>query len=282
MPPQPRTARQMRLGGELKKLREERRMTQKQVVNSFQPAWPTSKISRIESGQVSITDEDLAALLDLYGLGSAQRAAMMELAAGAQRRGWYASYQDVFKGPFPGLLDEASEILWYEDNHVPGMLQTQAYMRSLMSESPSAEDPGFSIDRRVQARLAQQSILSRPNPPTIEYIIGEPALSWLVGGPQVMREQLLTIWEVAQATRRVRVLPFSAGAHAGLNGPLQVFRFGEDHEIAYTEGHAGGVYLESASELLAINERWEDLQGKALPPQASAEFLARAADRLKE
>lgn len=275
-----RTARQIRLAAELRAIRAERGKTQAEVYETL--GWSAARMSRIESGQVKIGPDDLNELLDLYGdIDPGRRVALLELASKAGRRGWSASYSDVFPSAFPTFEEEALGMWVWDPNVVTGLLQTAAYTRALVSAG-SARDPQ-AAERRVEARRLRRAILDRETPPTIEAFVGEPALRWQVGGRDVMREQLLELWDVA--TRReditVRVVPFSAGAHFGLDGPLTIFLFEHDAQIGYTEtGLGGATYLESATDLEEITLRRESIENAALSPQQSAELIKDIADAI--
>lgn len=281
MAPQMRkTARQMRLAAELREIRESRGKSRREVFEAL--GWSESKMSRIESAKIGISEEDLVSLLDLYGgVDNAHRAALLELGRQASRRGWYSSYDDVFQTAFPVLEDESTAMWLWDPNIVPGLLQTTAYTRALLAAG-SARDPQ-TAERRVEARKHRQAILVRPQPPVIEVFIGEPVLHWQVGGPGVLREQLLALWDLPTKMPNVsvQVVPFSAGSHYGLEGPLTIFSFEGGAEIGYTEtGLGSGTYLESAADLAEINLRRESIQTAALTPQQSAEKIARAADAI--
>jgi transcriptional regulator with XRE-family HTH domain len=270
----------MRLAGELKALRTTRGLQQRDVCDALQ--WSPTKMSRIESGQVRLSREDLELLLDLYGgVDDGRRERFLQLANDSGRRGWYSSYDDVFSTAFPGLEDEAQSIWIYEPDVVPGLLQTTAYTRALVSAGMS-RDPQ-SAQRRVEARRHRRAILDRPAPPTVQAFIGEPVLLWQVGGPQVLREQLLELWQFATTAPNVtvQVVPFSSGE--GLNGPLTVFSFEGGTEIGHAEtGFGGGTYLESAADLGQIRLAREGIERHALTQQESADLIATAADKYRE
>jgi len=121
-----------------------------------------SKLYRLENGRGRITTDDLADMLDLYGVRSPQREALIQLGRDARKRGWWTAYADVFTGSYIGLESEAATIR-VNAHVVPGLLQTAGYARAVISQTRPALEPG-AIERAVAARAArQQAILDRYN-----------------------------------------------------------------------------------------------------------------------
>src|SRR5262245_34702127 len=126
------TARGRRLRNELKRLREGAGMTHAEVARLLE--WSPSKVSRIETGQSRAQTGDVADMLDVYGVSDdAVRKALVQLAREARRRGWWTRYGDVLgSGTYVGLETEAATIQTYEQQLVPGLLQTEGYARSFI------------------------------------------------------------------------------------------------------------------------------------------------------
>ncbi len=70
--------------------------------------WSISKLYRLENGRSRITTDDLADMLDLYGVRSPQREALIQLGRDARRRGWWTAYSDVFTGSYIAMEAEAA------------------------------------------------------------------------------------------------------------------------------------------------------------------------------
>lgn len=102
---------------------------------------------------------------------------------------------------------------------VPGLLQTQDYTRAVI-ESGITERSTTEVEKRVRARMARQTLLSRPNAPEFRAVIGEAVLRQEVGGKEVMREQFQKLLDVPRLRPNVtlQVLPFGVGASIGLEG----------------------------------------------------------------
>lgn len=282
MPPIKRpSVRLTHLGNELKRLREEAGTSLEEVKDATGISTPT--LSRIEHAKTTISPETVGALVELYGR-SDLKSDLVDLAKTAEKRGWWHSYRDVFKGAYVGFEYEADGIWTFEPLVVPGLCQTPDYMRALIQASPSPV-PDETEDRRVEARTTRQSnLFSRRKPPEMAFVVGEAVLHQLVGGADVMRQQLVHLWDMSQRPNvTVLVVPFVAGAHYGLEGGFTILSFNEiSMKIGYEEGPGGDIYLESQAELAGINLRRESILKAALSPIESAEMLRDFADRSRK
>src|SRR5207248_1701121 len=102
------TVRRRRLASELRRLRELADLTIDDVAEKLECS--ASKISRIETGHVGVTPRDARELLKLYGIGSDDVEARVQLAREARKKGWWHAYNEVFTGAFVGLESEASSL----------------------------------------------------------------------------------------------------------------------------------------------------------------------------
>jgi hypothetical protein len=246
-----------------------------------QLSWSRFKVSRIEKAQTKPTVADLRAMLDLYGVDNARRAALIELHKNAWRRGWWTDYSDVFRGSYVALEDDAATIEEWSPQLIPGLLQTDDYARAVIRASLPGDE--VAVQRRVQARSARRTLLGRTDPPAPAFtaIIDEAALRRPIGGPDVIRGQLRALLDV---TRRpnvtLRVLPYAAGANPGLDGPFIILSFPEQlaPDVAYVETKGGDIYAESAADVRRFRVDFETIWAAALDLEGSAEFIAAIAE----
>ena len=263
------TVRQRRLAQALRELRHEAGLTQDAVAARM--GWHTSKLFRLENARSPRVDWlDVKELMDLYGVRSPHREAFIQLAKDARMMGWWTPYRDVFTGSYVALEDESSAMRLYCPELVPGLLQTEAYARAVIR----AVRPGYddeSVERRVTARLTRQKVLlGRASPPDLVVVLNEAVLRRLVGDRYVMAAQLEALQAAARQRRvALQVLPFSAGAHASLEGGFVLIQFpGEtDPDVVYVEGIMGDLYLESVEEVKRYQSAFERIQAVALSPQ---------------
>lgn len=268
------TVRGRRLMREVKRLREAAGLSPDEAAQRLD--FSKSKLYRLENGKSRIDADDLEDMLDLYGVRSPDRDALIALGRDSRRRGWWTTYKDVFTGSYVGLEFEAASIQ-VASHIVPGLLQTAGYARSVIGGTAPWLD-GSETERRVTARTARQhAVLDRDNPPQVHVVLDEAALHRGVGGPKVMAGQLSAL---AKAGTRpgvtIQILPFTAGAHAALEGDFVILAFPdpEDPPVAYVEGLFGDVYLESKEELDRYSLAWAHLLARAASPADSAVMIS--------
>ncbi|HEX8858103.1 MAG TPA: helix-turn-helix transcriptional regulator [Actinomycetes bacterium] len=274
------TVRRRRLAAELRGLREAKGLTIEQVAQLMEVS--SSKISRIETAQVSTRLRDVRDLLDIYEVQDDRRDTLLKIARDARQRTWLDAFSDL---PFAAAADmegAASSMRLYSALVIPGLLQTPDYARAVIRaiRVDSAQDV---IDRMVELRRSRQSILEREDSPAIWVVLDEAVLRRLVGGPEVQRAQLHRLVEVTHLPRvTLQVLPFTAGAHAGLDGEFTIIGFQEDadQDVVYIENTTSELYLESTAEIRQYSKLFDHLRAKAIDPAHSADFFARVAKEL--
>jgi transcriptional regulator with XRE-family HTH domain len=275
------TVRRRRLAARLRELREHANLTIDEVGEKLECS--ASKISRIETGHVGVTPRDVRDMLEVYGIGDDEREALVQLAREARKKGWWHAYNEVFTGSFVGLESDASFLHTHQALLVPGLLQTEAYMRAVIRaiRPDSAE---ADVELRVRARSNRQRLITEEqNPPEYWAVLDEAVLHRVVGGPEAMREQLKKLVELATLPNvTMQVVPFSAGAHAGMEAPFLILGFPEqaDPDVVYVENTTSGVYLEQPEDVHRYTLMFDHLRAAALKPDDTVELVDRTADRL--
>jgi transcriptional regulator with XRE-family HTH domain len=262
------TVQRLVLGGHLRRLREDAGITTERAAAAIRGSH--SKISRMEHGRVGFKERDIADLLTLYGVGPGEeREALLGLARVANTPGWWQGYSDALPHwlePYFGLEAAASFIREYELQFVPGLLQTEEYARAVirLGSAPTVEE----VERRTDARLSRQRILHRENPPKLWAVMDESALRRVVGGREIMREQLLQLIDMcAHEAVTLQVLPFAAGAHRALGGAFTILRFSEPdlRDVVYIEQLTSALYLDKPTEVDSYLEVIEEVCLQAEP-----------------
>lgn len=269
------TLRRRRLGSELKRCRERAGLTQENVSRHFE--WHAAKVTRIETARVAVTPRDVRDLLTLYGIDDEHyREALMELARSSKQKTWWTDYRDIMRpGNYVGLEAEASSLRAWEPIIIPGLLQTEAYIRALMRTGRSW-DPPAQMDRRVALRLKRQGRLAGTNPLELTAIIDESVVRRTVGGTEVMDEQLRHLIEMAKSPNvTIQILPFDAGEHPFLGGSAALLEFRETTQldVVYLEGLAGDLYEEQHSEVARYRAEFERLSARALDPRLTLKMI---------
>ena len=275
------TVRRRRLGSELRRLREAHSIKLEEVAEHLGVA--ASTLSRIETGKAPTKSLYLNAMLEMYGVNDpGQRQILVDMAREGHRKGWWSVYDDVLPtgfGIYVGLEVEAVGLRSYEDQVVHGLFQTPDYARAVLREVFN-RDSDEQVERLVDLRMKRQDVLDRDPPLDVWLILDEAVIRRAIGGPEVMRAQLARLTEASKMPNvTIQVLPFSAGAHAGLRGPFSILEFPEraDPDVAYVDSFAGIIYLEKDREVRSRAEAFDRLRASALSPGASAKLIADAA-----
>ncbi len=172
--------------------------------------------SAVENDRTLLSTEKLRMLADGFELDADEKDELLGLREAARQRGWWARYSALFSGEmlrYFGMEHGAESVRSYEPALIPGLLQTEEYMRALM-ETGALVMRLSEIDQRVEVRLHRQQRLTASNDPLrLTAILSEAALHQQIGGPGVLRRQLLAMAQTARRnadTIEVRVLPFSS------------------------------------------------------------------------
>jgi hypothetical protein len=274
--------RQRRLARELRRLREGAHLTIEQVANKLELS--PSTVSRIETAQVGIRPRDVRELLDIYGVAGVQRDELLQIARERRQQPWWQEYRDLPNMALAGFEADATSISQFSALLVPGLLQTEAYAREVLTAIRLDARPG-DIQRRMDLRLNRQALLTGETAPQYWVVLDEAVVRRPVGGPAVMGAQLEYLAQMAALPSvTLQVLPFSAGAHAGMDGEFTVFgyRAPEDPDVVYIENTGGDAYIEDADVTRRYNRIFDHLRAAALDPAESVRTLAELEHRLQE
>jgi transcriptional regulator with XRE-family HTH domain len=278
MDPQQTSVRTRRLIRALKQLRKEAGLNT--VESARQLGVSTSMISRIESGHRSVRRDDLVGLLVVYRVDKKLRKAMLDLHEKAQEpglidRGELHVHEDLAN--WIGFEEDAIEIRNYEPLLIPGLLQTSDYARAIMERGvvPRTKEE---IDERVAARIARQVLLRGRDPLRLRLILHQAALHQQVGGAEVMRDQLNSLYESAHRPNiSIRVVPADVGAHSGMDGPFVIMDYVDLPSLVHLENKVSSLYLEEKRDIDAYRLAYNGLSAVAFPPDRSADLIWRIA-----
>jgi transcriptional regulator with XRE-family HTH domain len=279
------------LGRYLRDLRNAAGLTVKDAARGLE--WSEAKMWRIETGQTSLRSLDVEAMCRVYGALPNITAALMGLAKETKARGWWQAYGDAVPEWFDlyvGLEAAASRLFLYEQELVPGLLQTADYARTLIA-ADHPEEGDEEAERRVRLRMARQALVSRSiDPPALQVALNESVLRWPVGGSAIMAAQLDRLAAASDLPNvSLRVVPFSAGFHPGiLSGSFNILRFplngnGADSEppTVYADLYTGALYLDKPQEIERYSDTFTGIWRQALDEPSSKELIRQAAEELR-
>src|ERR1035438_3678435 len=255
-------------GAELRRLRSVAGMSQEDL--GQQVAYSGSLVGMVETARRAPTRDFAERCDDALGTGGAL-ARLWPLVSQEALPRWFRPFAEVERG--------ATSIRSWEPLVVPGLLQTEDYARALIT----AWQPGDgreAVQQQVTARMERQQLLERDDPPLMWTIISEAALLNPVGGRKVLTDQLRRILDVAADHPKiiVQVVPLSAGAHPGLEGPLVLVTRRGEPDAAYLEVQGRGQLVERGEEVARYGLLYDLLRAVALPPGTSREMITGLAE----
>jgi DNA-binding XRE family transcriptional regulator len=278
------TVRRMLVGAQLRQLRIDLGLSRAEAAEAIRASeW---KIHRLENGQVGFKERDLIDLLTFYEVTDPDRVEeLLAMAADANSPGWWQRYGDVLPQWFRTYVDleaAATLIRTYEGQFVPGLLQTDDYMRALV-HGAHLEETNEEVGRRVRLRMARQTLLTREQPPRLWAVVDEAALRRPVGGPEVMRAQLERLLEASKLPNvTLQVLGFGVGAHPAMGSSFSILRFPDQElpDLVYLEHLTNAVYLDKRHEVERYLDVMELLCVQSEPPAKTPAFIDKVLSEL--
>ncbi|MFI9363953.1 helix-turn-helix domain-containing protein [Kitasatospora sp. NPDC053057] len=275
----------LKLRLELRALREEAGLTSSDVAKTVR--WSAAKMTRLETGDGWVQPTDVEALCRLYG-ASAEKTELLAsyaLVTKTHKDEWKSKeYQQVILPGFSawlGLENAAAHVRTYESEYVPGLLQTESYMRELLRHT---RRPQEEIDRQVEIRLKRQAVLTREiDPARLSVVVNEAVLRRVLGGSELMREQLNHLANRATAANvKLQVVPFRSGFHPAMTGSFTMLSF-EDAKvgpIVHIEALGSATVIDDRERVRGYEDTWADLIGTAASHDRSIRMLKQAAKEM--
>lgn len=270
------TARQQRLGHELRRLREQAGLSATEAGSLFGVG--QSRVSNIEIGRIGVSAERVRTFATNYGCSDTQLIdALASMAEGSRTRNWWDEYRDRLPN---GLLDlaelehHASALRTAQTTHLPGLLQTVDYARLIFRQS-IPELPPHEVEYRVSHRIKRQGVLYDGTPVPYMAIIHEAALRMQFGGPSVTSEQLRHIAESSERDNvTVRVIPFEAGIFPG-SGQTIVYAEGPVPRLdtVQLDAEHGFVLVHTDAALMKYRTVLDRMEAMSLTPVQSRDFI---------
>ncbi|PKK14435.1 MAG: XRE family transcriptional regulator [Thermomonospora sp. CIF 1] len=279
MPDSP-TARKRQLGIQLRKLREAAGLRNAELAELM--GWSTTKMSRLETGQTTITAAEVEQLCDHLGVEDVDlRETLKETARKSRQRGWWQPFTKVLPKGFTVYIDlesAASVIHVFSPSFVPGLLQTPDYARAMFRTAPIGYVES-EIDRLVSVRMARQEILKREaDPPKLWAILDERALVRPIGGEETMNAQLRHLVECAAMPNvTIQLVPTEVGAYPSMGNGFSMLEFAStDQPVVHVDISVGGsMYLEEPAQIRMTRLTLDRLKAVALSPEASVTAIRR-------
>ncbi|MEC3913300.1 DUF5753 domain-containing protein [Nocardia sp. CDC160] len=245
--------------------------------------------SQVANYRGVFTEAKLRILMELLDFEPDEQQELLELRSIARQRGWWSEYSALFNDSqlrFYGLEDGAQRIRSVEGGVIPGLLQSEDYIRALMSSIVYTARP-TEVQQRIRARLLRQQRLNHPDALQLSVVVGQSALMQEVGGPEVQRNQLRHLCQLADKysdNLDLRVIPFNArGSIAGLNAAtyhLLDFDSPRLPPLGWIDTAIYGEIVEDQRKVEALDYLFNQLQTIALNRDDSLRLIDDIASRI--
>jgi transcriptional regulator with XRE-family HTH domain len=260
------------LARELQDIRNQRGLTLEAVCDQFK--WQQSKLSRMENGLQCISGVDLGSLFAAYGVTGHERGTLIRMAERQDDPGYWeidaspaleSKTLQRLERSTKGIVDVAAWV-------IPELVQTADYARAFMT---SVGVPAEHMAARVDARLARQLILTKDKAPKLDLIVGETALRRVIGGRDVMIEQLRGLLEIAKLPgTRLRIVPLDVSGDAGMHLAFSVMDFPHNRSVVCLQHPITNLFVEDALMVEAYRRLVVRFASVALEPAESIDLIA--------
>ncbi|HEV2779594.1 MAG TPA: helix-turn-helix transcriptional regulator [Actinophytocola sp.] len=263
------------LAAELRDLRRQAKLNTRDAADRI--GISSASLNRSELGTRMPPPEEVSALMVAYAVTGVARERVLALARAANPAGWWETGGNALPKQLPTLItfeSQATRITEFQPLVVPGLLQTHAYMRTLMQSGGIPDDEA---EPRVAARAGRQTVLTRKNPPRYTTIMDEAVLRRPFGGRAVMAQQIRRIIELAELPNiTVQVIPFDRGGYP-IYGPFVLLQFAKALDIVHLEHKQASGFLDDPGDTAPFQPLTDTLKAAALGPAETSEFLAAVA-----
>jgi transcriptional regulator with XRE-family HTH domain len=276
------TARQMRLGSELLKLREAAGLKGREAAALL--GTDSARLSQIESGVAGISEDTVRRLAAHYACTDQELVDALAAMASSRTRGWWEEYRGLLPTSFLDIAELEQHATYRYDVeflHVPGLFQTEDYARRIFSYRVPAL-PDSDLELRVRHRMERKAIIQGPAPIPYEAVIHEAALRIRVGDRTAVRNQLARILELSDADHiTVRTIPFDLDGFAGATNAM-MYAGGTVPKLdtVVRDAPHGAAFIGSEAQLGAFRALFHMVEAVSLEPPRSRDFIHRLAKEL--
>jgi predicted XRE-type DNA-binding protein len=250
---------------------EQTKMTHRKIAEMLD--WDESKLSDLVRGKGGVTETELLQLLAFCRVPPAEVRHLLALYRETREIGYLKIPEDGIPDLVRSLVEQerlANVITVWSMNLIPGRLQTADYMHALLAGMVRSKAVDY--EEVIAARLARRELFHWSR--EFVFFIHEMALRLPVGGPELMKDQLIHLLAMAQRSYiTLRIVPIAIGAHAGLGGSFMQLRYEKFEPVVYLEGENSSLFLEDKGSLATYTEVLKLLDRQALDAEESKELI---------
>ena len=266
------------LGLRLRELRRQAGLTGAQLAASL--SWPASKVSKLENGRQTPTDDDIRAWTGATGAPAEAEALLaslhtLETQHAEWRRVLRAGLHEVQREQ--ANLEEKTKLLRaFEVTTVPGLLQTAEYARARFEQAVRVHGLPSNVDEAVRARLRRQEVLYRPDK-QFRFVVTEAALRFRLCPDEAMIAQLERLVALS-AMRNVElgIIGFDAKCIVSPRHSFWIY----DDDLVTVETYSAELNLAQPQEIEVYRAVFDQLSAVASYGSAARAVILRAIDDL--
>ena len=287
---QRKTVRSRRLGKQIRRLRDDAQLSQEKLVELMNADQPQQRrisaahLSRVESGGARINSEHLDRIVTVLDVAAEQAQKLDALRLRADEPGWWQEYSDIVTETVEMLVEigeDATTARSYDNAFVQGLLQTRAYAETVIGNDRAFVSP-INVDRMADLRMRRQQRLGEDGFQGLTAVMSEGVIRTLVGGREVMHDQLRHLIDVTQQYPvTIHILPFSAGALPGSDN-FVIFEFPDelDGDVVYVEGDIAQRIYEGRDVVRQCTYIFNAALAQALPARESQDLIRAVMEEL--
>ncbi|MEV2216346.1 helix-turn-helix transcriptional regulator [Streptomyces sp. NPDC050997] len=269
------TGRQLRLGAELRKLRERAGLSSTQAAQLL--GIKQNQVSNMEAGRHGVSPDRLRTIACSYDCSDWALVEALAAMTPDRKRGWWEEYRELL----PAVLLDLAELEHHAVRlrtavtvHIPGLFQTTEYARELFRQAVP-QLPAPAVEHRVSFRVKRQAVLFRDPPTSQQVIIHEAALRMRFASATVTRDQLKYLLDMNERDNiSIHVLPFDSSIYPG-SGQSIYYAEGPVPQldtVNLDQSH-GPVFLDAEAQLDKYRVLLERMEAAALSPKQSHQFI---------
>ncbi|TDC74094.1 Scr1 family TA system antitoxin-like transcriptional regulator [Streptomyces hainanensis] len=276
------TARQRRIGTELRRMREHAGFSIADGAALL--GTDRTNISNLEGARFGVSAERVRQFAANYNCPDPAYVEGLAAMAATRVRGWWTEYQGVLPAGAVDLAEleyHARQLTVVEHLHIPGLLQTEEHARAVLRLAiPQRSD--VELLRRLTHRMKRKTVFERDQPTPCVFLVHEAALRMRLGGTDVQRRQLDRLLEESERDHiTLLAIPFAADGYAGAGSSITLAAgVTPKLDTVQLDSPHGVVFLDGEAQLIRYRTTLERMREVTLSPSESRDFIRTARDEL--
>lgn len=266
------------LGKRLRELRRQAGLSGKQLAESL--AWVPSKISKLENGRQTPTDDDIRDWTRSTGSEAETEALLATLHTLEERHTeWRRLLRTGLRHQQAKRVAQEADVRFFrvfEQDVIPGLLQVPEYARVCLYQGVLVDGVPDDVDDAVRTRMQRQEILYHADK-RFHFVLTEAALRYRYVANEVMLGQLDRLISLSALPNvKLGVISFETRYEIMPNNGFWLL----DDDKVEVETYSAGLNLSQPQELELYARVFESLAGIASYGRAARQIIMRVIDDL--